>query len=257
MSLPEEPAKDPDSAARAVTRALRAVLGDDLLAVYLHGSAVLGGFRWDQSDLDMLALSNSSLSDNQVRTVADALSTLSYPAKGLEFTLMTAYESAAPEAPSPRFQLHTSTPGRDEAGRTVDGRAGPGDPDLLLHLAVCRERGVTLLGPPASETLAKIPSRTVLLAMRDEIRWARTNAPLAYLVLTSTRVWLFAETHRIASKVEAGEWATGRYDDSAVIAAALSHQRGADVAIPSDAAQRLAAHVDRVVTSVIAHPRKR
>ena len=45
-----------------VVDALREALGDDLLAVYLYGSAVLGGLR-PESDLDLLALSRRRLDD--------------------------------------------------------------------------------------------------------------------------------------------------------------------------------------------------
>ena len=249
MPHPEELGTDARSAGRGVCRALRIALGKDLRAVYLHGSAVLGGFRWDRSDLDILALSRGSLSDDQVRRVDDALAPLPYPANGLEFTLMTANEAAAPVLPAPRFQLHIRTPGLGHPGGIVDGRTGAGDPDLVLHLAVCRERGVALFGPPPDVTLAAIPSETVLAAMREEIAWARANAAPEYLVLTSARVWLFAETRRIVSKVEAGEWAAQRYHDPPVIAAAVRRQRGAHAAISTGAAERLAAHVDRLVTS--------
>jgi hypothetical protein len=249
MQPPDQPGNDAGSAARAVSRALRNALGNDLHAVYLHGSAVLGGFRWDRSDLDILALSRGAVSNEQVRRVVDALARLSYPANGLEFTLMTAQESAAPPAAAPRFQLHITTPGSGHPGRVVDGRTGAGDPDLVLHLAVGRQRGVTVFGPPPSVTLAAIRSEAVLAAMRDEIGWARANASLEYFVLTCARAWLFAETRQIASKVEAGEWAAQRYPDPPVIAAALSRQRGADAVISRDAAERLATHVDRLVAS--------
>ena len=52
--------EDAHEAAREVGRALMDALGDDLGAIYLHGSAVLGGFRWERSDLDLLALSGAS-----------------------------------------------------------------------------------------------------------------------------------------------------------------------------------------------------
>lgn len=236
-------------AARAVGRALSGALGDDLVAVYLHGSAVLGGFRWDRSDLDVLALSRAALSDQQVRRVADALAPLCYPANGLEFSLMTEDEAAAPELPAPRFQVHVTTEGRARAGTVVDGRTRAGDTDLVLHLAVCRTRGLAVVGPPPLVALAAIPDETVLSVMRDEIEWARTRAPLDYLVLTSARAWLFAETRRIASKIEAGRWAARRHTQPAVIEAALALQRGASAELQPEAAERLAAHVEHLTAS--------
>jgi predicted nucleotidyltransferase len=63
----ERVAEDARKAAREAGRALMNALGEDLVAVYLHGSAVLGGFRWDRSDLDILALTRAALSDRQFR----------------------------------------------------------------------------------------------------------------------------------------------------------------------------------------------
>ncbi len=245
MRRTERLAHDAHEAARGVGRALADALGEDLVGVYLHGSAVLGGFRWDRSDLDVLALSREGLSDRLFQRVVRALASLSYPANGLEFSLMTVGEALEPEFPAPRFQLHQTTDGRDRAGTVVDGRAGQGDPDLILHLAVCRQRGVAVVGPPPRVVLAPVPDESVLEAMRAEVDWARAHAPLEYLVLTCARVWFFAETHRIASKVEAGEWAAERYGEPDVIVASLARQRGAAAEIAADAAERLANEVER------------
>lgn len=246
MSPRDQALNDPHAAVCAVGYALSDALREDLAAVYLHGSAVLGGFRWDRSDLDILALSRRALSDQQIRRVTDALAPLSYPANGLEFSLMTVSEASALELPAPRFQLHMTTDGWSHAGLVVDGRARGGDPDLVLHVAVCRERGVAIAGLPPLAMLAPISDEAVAAAMRAEIGWARTQAPLEYLVLTSTRAWFFAETRRIASKIEAGEWAAERYVERGVIEAALARQQGAEVEIATGAAERLAEHVERL-----------
>ncbi len=246
MQLPEHAAEDARKAAREAGRALTNALGEDLVAVYLHGSAVLGGFRWDRSDLDIFALTRAALSDRQFRQVVRALEPLVYPANGLEFSLMTTGQASQPEFPAPRFQLHQTTDGQYGTGKVIDGRAREGDSDLILHLVVCRDSGVAIVGPPPRSLLAEVPEKTILSAMRHEIRWARDHAPEEYLVLTSARVWLFVETHRISSKIEAGEWAAKRYPEPAVIEGALVRQRGAAAEMSRDAAARLADHVERL-----------
>ncbi len=243
MRTGNDPLHDPTRAARAVADALGGALGGNLAAVYLHGSAVLGGFRWDRSDLDILGLSRLPVSDGQVRRIVDALGPLAYPANGLEISLMTGAEAAAPDLPAPRFQLHMTTRGRAGAGRVVDGRGRAGDSDLVLHLAVCRARGLAVVGPPPRSSLAVVPDATVLTTMLREIDWARENAEPEYLVLTCARVWLFSETRRLGSKLEAGRWARRRYTEPAVIEAALARQSGAGAAIDARQAERLAAHV--------------
>jgi hypothetical protein len=207
---------------------------------------VLGGFRWDRSDLDVLALNRAALTDRQLAEVVRALAPLPYPERGLEINLLTAAQAAQPEFPAPLFQLHLTTGGRDGAAKVIDGWGCAGDPDLVLHLAVCRAHGVAVMGPPPLAALADVPDRMIAAAMHDEIGWARVHAPSEYLVLTSARVWLFAETHRIASKIEAGEWAAERYAEPSVVEAALARQRGGDAAVARDAAERLADHVERL-----------
>jgi hypothetical protein len=247
MQRRERVAEDARKAAQNVGRALTDALGQDLAAVYLHGSAVLGGFRWDRSDLDVLALSREAISDHQLREVVRVLAPLAYPANGLEFSLVTTGEASPSAFPAPRFQLHETTDGLDRAGRVIDGRAREGDSDLILHLAVCRESGVAIVGPPPRSMLAEAAECTILSAMRDEIHWAREHAPLEYLVLTSARAWLFVETHRISSKIEAGEWAAQRYAEPAVIDGALARQRGAEAEMARDAAESLADQVERLI----------
>jgi predicted nucleotidyltransferase len=238
-------AGDAREAAGRVASALTDVLGDDLVAVYLHGSAVLGGFRWDRSDLDILALSRETLSNEHLHQVVRALASLTYPSNGLEFSLLTAGEALRLEFPAPRFQLHQTTDGRHHAGKVIDGRRLDGDPDLILHLAVCREQGVAIVGPSPRSAFGLVSDGTILSAMRAEIDWAREGGPLEYLVLTAARAWLFATEGRIASKIEAGEWAAERYAEPDVVAAALARQRGADNAVNRDTAERFAEHVQR------------
>jgi Domain of unknown function (DUF4111) len=234
-------------AARQVGRALGKVLGKDLAAVYLHGSAALGGFRWDRSDLDLLALSRNGLSDERIARVTGTLLPLRYPANGLEFSLMTADEASQPELPAPRFQLHLTTGGGHAMPKVVDGRLRHGDRDLVLHLAVCREHGVAIVGPPARSVIASLPVEAIESAMRDEIGWAREHGPLEYLVLTSARAWLYFATHRIASKIDAGAWAAAHDAEPAVIEAALERQRGAAVAVPPDGAERFVDRVEHII----------
>lgn len=214
-------------------------LGGNLLAAYLHGSAVLGGYRSDRSDLDMLVVTERGLADGDCEGVVAALDDVVYPANGLEMTLLTKAEAAQPDAHAPSFQLHVTTRGRDGAIRAVDGRNGEGDRDLVLHFAVCRAVGVTLVGPPPEGTLASIPDREIRQAMLDEIAWA-SGAPLEYLVLTSARAWLFAATGRLVSKIEAGEWAAERYPAPEVIESALMVQRGGEAEVDSIAAGEFA-----------------
>lgn len=251
-SWPDAAALD---AARSTCDALARALGDNLCAAYLHGSAVLGGYRSDRSDLDILAITGGQLANSDIDVVVAALRGGVYPARGLEMSVLTRAEAARPDAQAPRFQLHVATSGIEGAIRVVDGRHREGDRDLILHFAVCRAAGLTLLGPPPDETLGSIPTRDIRRAMLDEIEWATAAAPCAYLVLTCARAWLFAVTDRLASKIEAGEWAAERYSEPGLIASALTLQRGGEAEVDSVAALEFARYVAGVIRQHRAEPR--
>jgi Aminoglycoside adenylyltransferase, C-terminal domain len=188
----------------AVTARLRKALGSNLAAIYLHGSAVLGGFDPSMSDLDMLVLCEGPLSHAEVHAVARAVAHLDLPAKGLEMSVLAASEALSPDLENPRFQLHAAV-SRGGGVRLIDGRAGGGDRDLVLHLAVCRASGYSLAGPSPGETLKSVPDAVVKRAMIEEIGWARAVGDPVYLVLTVARASAFARSGRLVSKVEAGE----------------------------------------------------
>lgn len=65
----------------AVIQALQGTLGDALLAVYLHGSAVSGELR-PQSDIDLLAVAGRGMTESQRNDLLTALLQISshYPA---------------------------------------------------------------------------------------------------------------------------------------------------------------------------------
>ena len=239
--------RDPAEAARRVADALQLTLADNLLAVYLHGSAVLGGFSWDRSDLDILAVSHRTLSNDELADAADAIGLLSYPREGLECSLITADQAARPTLPPPRIQLHRTTHRSGKSGTVTDGRSRDGDPDLVLHLAICRHHGLNILGPPAADHIAAIPHHAVITAIGGEISWAREHTAPEYLVLTAARALLFAETGRFASKQDAGDWAAQRYERPAVIQAAVVRLSDSRAEITMPEAERFVAEVERVL----------
>lgn len=235
------------AAAEAVVERLAEVLGPNLVAAYLHGSAVLGGFDPTVSDLDLLVVCGDPLTDAAVEGICEGLGGLELPAKGLEMSIMTRSEACRPDPVRPNYQLHVAI---EDGGhlRRVDGRAAAGDRDLILHLAVSRPCAHALMGPQADRILASIPEADVRQATLDEIEWARAEAPLVYLVLTAARARAFARTGRLVSKVEAGEAEAG----VPVVRAALIRQHGGSATIDPAMARRYA---DEVAADLRRRPR--
>lgn len=229
----------------AVVERLGQVLGTDLVGVYLHGSLVLGDFSPERSDVDAVAVAARSLSREEKRELGELLSqrSLPCPASGLEFHLLRV--DALVPVEKPRFELHVSTSTEGEPERVVDGEGHPGDPDLVMHLAVLHEHGRPLLGPPPAELFPAVSRPLLLKAFIGELTWARAHASPSYLVLNACRAWRYAEEDVVGSKTEGAEWARARVADPTPIEPALRHRRGVAHDHPDpEAASALAAEVE-------------
>lgn len=190
---------------RDVGRRLERVLGDNVIGLYLHGSATMGAFQYLRSDFDMLAVVEEPLTKDEQRLVAELLMDpeMPCPGSGLELSIVTD-ASLDIESHSPPFELHLSTV--PEARTFVDGHGHPGDPDLLLHYAVARARGKAISGPSPEEMFPLIPRSWVLEAMADELGWALANATPGYAVLNAVRALRYAYTGELVSKPEGAYW---------------------------------------------------
>lgn len=229
----------------AIVRVIDEHLGEGHVGTYLHGSAVLGGWRGDRSDVDVLAVCAGAVDEpGALEKLARALSVRSLPCpakRGLEFGLVTAQSAATPCA-EPRFELDlNSSAAGDRATRGYDRS---GHADYLMHFAVCRECGGALAGPPPAVVFAEAPAHLLDATFADELAWAVEHAPPAYQVLNACRAWRYAAERRICSKVEGAEWALGRDVGDDAIRAALEEQRGGpEAALDPASVAALLAHV--------------
>jgi hypothetical protein len=242
----------------AVAGALARVLGPVLVGVYLHGSAALGGWSTELSDVDLLGVVATPLDRRAKRVVSARLNhpSLVCPAEaGLELSLVTAAVAADPPR-RPPFELHVTT---GPSPQTHLGGPAAADPDLLLHFAVCRRAGLTVAGPAPVEVFAEPPRAWLLERAAAELRWATRHGSFAYRVLTACRAWRYLEDDVLGSKVDSGRWARARLGGPAateatnpaavaLVDAAVAAQLG-QAAMP-DAAADLAA-ADRLVAAVL------
>jgi Domain of unknown function (DUF4111) len=236
-----------DAYLRKVAAGLARALGPTLVGLYLHGSGALGGWSAERSDVDLLGVVARRLGRRAKQVAAARLlhPALACPARrGLELSLVTASVAAAPP-PRPPFELHVST--APPAPTSHLGGPVTTDPDLLLHIAVCRRAGVTVSGAPPAEVLAEPPRAWLEQQATEELRWAVRHGSFADRVLNACRAWRLLEDGELCSKLDGGEWARRRVTDP-VVDAALAAQRG--LAPVPDAAADLAA-ADRFVAAVL------
>ncbi len=216
---------------------LRELLGEELVAAYLVGSGALGGVALGQSDVDVVAVCATEPPEGRRRAIAEAVGELAmtWPLRGLELVVYARAAVAAPER-RPRFAINLNVGPRMPYRLSLDPADEPAH-WFLLDLAILRDRGRVLAGPPPGELVGPIPRRWVLEALRDSMAWHRANEPvLEQTVLNASRGWRFAEEGVWSSKNDAGAWAMARTGDPATVEAALAARHG-DRSRPLDPAR--------------------
>ena len=165
-ALPDEV----ESYLEALVERLRAALGERLVAVWLIGSAAMGAFRPGESDLDVAVMVTGP-------SVDVALDDLPVPATKLEIVY---YDR--------------------ELKVVLDPNPGSGDHWYLIDLAVAREHGRGLTGPPPAELIEPIRRERILAALDASDRWHAEHEPDS---ANLARGRVFRETGRWVSKGEA------------------------------------------------------
>jgi streptomycin 3"-adenylyltransferase len=218
----------------AVVDRLTAALRDDLVAVYLHGSVAMDAFVPTRSDVDVLVVTHGPVGANAKSSLAESLSesSLPCPGVGLELSIVTS-EAARTPSDAPAFELHLAT----QEARAVDGVDQAGDPDLVAHFAMTRERGVVLFGPPVDQVISPIDRSRLLRVLADDLTWALERKLGGYAVLNACRALRFVREGTLCSKPEGGAWALANgVGDRASIEAALRRQSGSDEVVDLAAA---------------------
>jgi streptomycin 3"-adenylyltransferase len=197
----------------AVTAGLTSVVGPALVGVYLHGSAALGGWSAEHSDVDLLGVVARPLDRRAKRVISARLHhpSLVGPApSGLELSLVTAAVAADPPR-RPPFELQVRT---GPSPHTHLGGPAAADPDLLLAFAACRRAGVAVAGPGPAEVFADPPRAWLLDRVAAELRWALGHGSVASRVLTACRAWRYLEDDVLGAKVDSARWARLRLADA-------------------------------------------
>jgi len=204
---------------------LSGVVGSALVGVYLHGSAALGGFQPGVSDLDVLVVVSGPLEPGVREGVARVLreSHESVPGRGIEASVILE-EVAQRGGHRVDFEVHVSTDPSDR--KVIYGAGDSADPDLILHMAVCRQSAISVFGPDPTLVFADVDPTLVVGQMIEELTWALAHSSEAYAVLNACRARFYLEHHRFASKLEGGRWARHRFDTSGLIERSLAVQEG-------------------------------
>lgn len=194
------------------TEMSKEILGDNLAGIYLHGSAAMGCFNPLKSDLDLILIIKTSLSNavktefmkNVVRLNDEA------PAKGIELSVVKREFCNPFVYPTP-YELHFSKMHlnwfQDNPKEYIDKMKGT-DKDLAAHFTIIRKCGKVLYGETIREIFGEIPSENYIDSIRLDIEGAceeiLTNQ--LYITLNLCRVLAYLERNLVLSKKEGGEW---------------------------------------------------
>lgn len=209
---------------------LPALLGDNLVGVYLYGSRADGSFVPDRSDIDAIVVTRRELSDAEFGRLERALGD-----DRLQLTFLVDGQQLTMDAPACLYQFGKLQRCRSDGNPIIWMQAKPlfgALPALditpeILHEALTRELGY----------------------LRDEFandssEWRDKRMYRAYAVLTVCRILWSREHGDITSKATAARWALEQVSSEwhPIVHQALAyHERGEDVEIPRE---RIAAFVD-------------
>ena len=133
------------------------------------------------------------------------------------------------------------------------GAGQPGDPDLVLHFAHCRQSGRAIgdTSLPPKEVFPPMNKDMVLAQVKREVYWGLKLHQKGYgqhAVLNTCRAWKFHHDGRLVSKIDGGEWVlstqTISEDERSVVEAALQqHKSGVEAALDQDVAKEFGRRV--------------
>lgn len=197
------------------TERSKEILKGDLVGIYLHGSAVMGCFNPQKSDIDLIIVVERPLTDAVKRAYMDMVTAYSAmgPEKGIEMSVVLRKVCKPFVYPTP-FELHYSEGHaewyRDDPNDYISRMNGT-DKDLAAHFTIINRRGRCLFGAPIREVFSEVPAADYMDSIWFDVEGAAeeiTEYPM-YLTLNLARVLAYKEEGLVLSKKEGGEWAIG------------------------------------------------
>jgi len=196
----------------AFARKCREILGDNLTGVYLHGSAAMGCFNEEKSDIDLLVVVEKGVPDEVKRRFMDMVTALNKkaPEKGIEMSIVRREVCDPFVYPTP-FELHFSIAHLDwyrtDPKGYIEKMKGT-DKDLAAHMTIVRRRGRCLCGAPVGQVFGEIPAEDYFDSIRCDIAQAEEDilSDPVYVVLNLCRVLAYKREKLILSKAEGGRW---------------------------------------------------
>jgi len=184
-------------------------LRDKLIGLYLYGSLVTGDFDHTHSDIDLLAVLDSELTEAEFARLDDLHGAFvaAHPAWADRIEIAYLAQDALKTFRTQASPIAIISPGEPF-------HVKPAGKDWLINWWNVRRQGVTLYGPGSQTIIDPISDEEFLAAVREQVGEWRTyvyemerRKSQAYAILTLCRA-LYAVHHgEQPSKRQAAEWA--------------------------------------------------
>ncbi|MFC6020507.1 aminoglycoside adenylyltransferase domain-containing protein [Plantactinospora solaniradicis] len=243
-------------AAKHLAGSCVAVIGAPVRSVILHGSLATGDFIPGRSDIDLLVIVDSTLSDEHVAALEDLVRRADPGgASGIDLHVVTEDVAGTP-ARVPPMELHVGRYDGSSIGVEVESRVTAA-PDLPAELSMARADGRGLVGVAPADAIAPVPAEWIRERGRHWLTTWQSHTHDAedahdagdavdaehavdaedavHMVLTACRIWRYAVEEVHSSKVSAAEWALDR-DPSLTAVRQAVHRYTTDPAAPVGAA---------------------
>ncbi len=188
------------------------ILRDNLVGLYLHGSAVMGCFNEKTSDIDLLVVIHHDMSEEEKRRYMNMvveLNTLA-PTKGIELSIIKKSICKPFVYPTP-FELHFSIAHLEWYKHNPQDyvlKMNGTDKDLAAHITILYHRGLCLWGEEIHDVFEPVGEKVYFDSIWYDIECAEEDIlenPV-YVILNLCRVLAFKKEKLILSKQEGGIW---------------------------------------------------
>jgi hypothetical protein len=207
---------------------LRATLGDEIVGVYLYGSAVSGGFHPELSDLDLVIVTVRDVETIGIEPFAGVVERLARRepawAGRLDLVFVGRRTVADPGSGGPLLEISHEQPLHRENAA-----------EWLQTWFLARDAERPLVGPPAADIFPPITVdeflREVVAGFPDFVDAVRDDWPhgsVAYRVLTVCRILRSLHSGALCTKLEGAEWAAVQYPEWAWLIRAAEGVRAGD-----------------------------
>jgi len=188
------------------------ILGDNLIGIYLHGSAVMGCYNEKKSDIDLLVVVKQVIPNNIKHRFMDMVVELNKyaPSKGIELSIVKSEVCNPFVYPTP-FELHFSIAHlewyKTDPLDYIDKMKGT-DKDLAAHFTIIFHRGKCLYGKDIKDVFGAVSKEYYFDSIWSDIEEAETEIMdnPTYIILNLCRVLAYKKEGLILSKHEGGEW---------------------------------------------------